>query len=787
MTSGDDPTSMRQRYSRAVRLTGPKAAAEIPGVAVEGYWIDATHFYFTGERFEPSLGRKVAIPMVADAESDRVEEVISLETLAAILSEQSSSPVDLATLSTATAFDMPRHDTLTVSLGNQHYLVDARQRRVIETHTSLPAAALYSPDGRSACFLKGYDVWLGERDTGAKRPLTTDGAARYCYGQNSETNGAAVSNRNRPTPVGLWSADSQWFLTHRIDERTLPEMTLMQHAPPGGGRPVVHCYKYPMPGDPLPMATYIAIHVRTGRVVVFNDFTLPILFFSPFFVRTVWFHGSDAIYCLRMDRYRKSVELIRLDLNNGTGRIILTERATTGYLDLHPNIVGTPNVRTLTGSAEVVWFSERDGWGHLYLYDATTGALKNQITRGPWLVRDIVHIDEAARRIVFLAGGIDPGVDPARRSLCAVDLDSGNFEVLVTHDGDIFVPPTEPCGLDQSRPFQPTRARPGISPDGRFGVVRYASVSRGNTSKILNFHTQQTLHLATARPPSNATPPRHFSAMAADGVTRLNGVMFLPSDFDENQRYPMIDDIYPGPQVAQQPQSFASMNSASARALAELGFVTIMLDTRCMPVRDRAFHQVGYGKLLELQLADHATVVRQLCEKYSFIDADRIGMIGWSGGGAATARALFDYGEVFKVGVSVCGNHDSDLYLASWSDKYRGPRDDRGWVEKANAARAHQLRGHLLLMSGDMDENVHISQTLTLVDALVRANRDFDLLVVPNADHRVLVTNGYALRRAWDYFVRHLLKETPPADFAIQFEPHELAWYSKSVMREIRQ
>jgi dipeptidyl-peptidase-4 len=777
---------MLQRYSRALHLTGPKAAAETRGVAVEGYWIDATHFYFTGERFEPSLGRKVAIPSLANSESGRVEEVISLQALVAILSKPSSGAVDLAALSTAD-FDMPRHGTLAVSLGSQHYLVDIRHGCLIETTPAFPAAALYSPDGHYACFLKGYDVWLKERDTGAERPLTSDGVAHYCYGQNSETNGAAVSNRNRPLPVGLWSPDSQWFLTHRIDERTLPELTLLQHVPPGGGRPMVHRYKYPMPGDPLPIATYIAVHVTSGRIVVFNDFTVPILFFSPFFVRTVWFHGSEAIYCLRMDRYRKGVELIRLDLNSGAGQVILTEHAAGGYLDLQPNIVGTPNVRTLSLAAEVVWYSERDGWGHLYLHDAMTGALKNQITRGSWLVRDIVHIDESARRILFLAGGLDPTADPARRSLCAVDLDGRNFEVLVTHDGDIFVPPTEPCGLDQSRPFQPTRAPAGISPDGRFGVVRYASVSRGNTSRILNFRTQQPLHLATSHPPSDATPPRHFSVLAADGVTHLHGVMFFPSDFDESRRYPLIDDIYPGPQVAQQPQSFSSMNSASARALAELGFVTVMLDTRCMPVSSRAFHQVGYGTLLELQLADHATVVRQLCQRYAFIDAERIGMIGWSGGGAATARALFDHGDVFKVGVSVCGNHDSDLYLASWSDKYRGAQGERGWTEKANAVVAHQLRGHLLLMSGDMDENVHVSQTLSLVDALVRANRNFDLLILPNADHRVLVTHGYAVRKAWDYFVRHLLEQTPPPDFEIKFETHELTWYSRSVMREIRQ
>jgi dipeptidyl aminopeptidase/acylaminoacyl peptidase len=263
--------------------------------------------------------------------------------------------------------------------------------------------------------------------------------------------------------------------------------------------------------------------------------------------------------------------------------------------------------------------------------------------------------------------------------------------------------------------------------------------------------------------------------------------MFFPSDFDERRHYPLIDYIYPGPQKAQQPQSFRSPNCAPALALAELGFVTIMLDSRGAPISSKAFHQGGYPALLEPQLADHASVVRQLCERCSFIDNDRIGVVGWSGGGCATARALFDYGEIFKVGVAACGNHDSNFYAAFWSDKYRGPRGHEASAEQANPTMAHKLTGKLLLISGDMDDNVHVSHTLSLVDALIRSNRDFDLLIVPNEDHYVLMASGYAMRRAWDYFVRHLLREVPPPNFEIRFESHELARLTKALSREVRQ
>lgn len=777
--------AMRQRYSRAVRLSAPKVAAEIPRVAVEGYWLDDSRFYFLSERVEPSLGRVVATPSIVDGETQRVEEVISLAALADLLSDYSGQRVDLNALSLA-EFDMPDRDTLAVSVGGRDYLVEVQRRRVLEARVSLDVPALYSPDGRYACFVRGHDLWLKDLGTGAERPLTTDGAPHHCYGQESESNLSAVSYRKRPNPMGLWSPDSQWLLTHRIDERSLPELALIQHVPAGGGRPVLHQYKYPFPGDPMPVATYVAIHIASGRVVTFEDFPAPVLGYSPlsYMYWMAWFGTSDTAWFLRLDRHFKHAELIHLDLTRGTGRVVLEETTASGYLEPHHLMSGRPNVRTLAGSGEVIWFSEADGWGHLYLYDAVTGALKNRITCGDWMVRDIVHVDERERRLLFTAHGIDPQLDPARRSLCSINFDGSGFKVLHSHDGDLALPKTDPAGLPQNRPFRPSFAQTGLSPAGRFGAFRYTSVERGNVTEIVDLRTWRGVAIASALPAPGEVPPRPFTALAADGVTRLHGVLFLPSDFDERRRYPVIDYIYPGLQMTWQPQSFRSLYSGQARALAELGFVTVMLDTRGMPFRSRALHQIGYGELLEPHLADNAAVVRQLCERHPFLDGDRVGVIGMSGGGAAAARALFDYGAIFKVGVSVCGNHDSTFNTAMWSDKYRGPGNRESWAEQANAAAAYKLTGHLLLISGEMDENVHVSHTLSLVDALIRANRDFDLMIVPNEGHLVLITSGYVQRRVWDYFVRHLLGETPPKNFEIRFEPHEFARLEKNHVRE---
>jgi dipeptidyl aminopeptidase/acylaminoacyl peptidase len=228
------------------------------------------------------------------------------------------------------------------------------------------------------------------------------------------------------------------------------------------------------------------------------------------------------------------------------------------------------------------------------------------------------------------------------------------------------------------------------------------------------------------------------------------------------------------------------MSSAPARALAELGFITLMLDSRGTPVGSRAFHQGGYPALLEPQVADHAAVVRQLCEQFQFVDGHRVGLLGFSAGGAAAVRALCNHPDIFKVGVAACAYDDADLCTSMWSDQYRGPQGAVTRTEQANSELVPKLRGNLLLMSGDLDENVSVSQTLGLVDALIRANKDFDLLIVPNATHGFLFENGYAQRRMWDYFVRHLLGEMPPSDCEIRFEPAELAEFARKSRLETR-
>jgi dipeptidyl-peptidase 4 len=773
--------SQAERYLLASECTAPRVAMRCASTA--GYWLSDNEFFFVKEEQRSPQERPVAIPSIADCSADSITEVMPLEKLASLMARSVPEALGPEILRGARV-DMPDRETLAVSLRNMTYLIDTRTQRVLSTSASAPPA-LHSPDGRYACYIHKNDLWLRDRSSGAARPLTTDGAAHRCYGQEPETNLAAVSYRKRKRPVGLWSPDSEWFLTHRIDERDVPELGLMENSLPGGGRPILHRYAYPMVGDPLPEAQFVAIHPGSGRTVLFED-RLLVSNFSPFSMGRVWHgHGERRVaFAIAVDRFSKVVELCEFNLVQGTSRLVLREQASSGYLNLNVMATGTPNVCTLVDSDEVIWFSERDGWGHLYLYDGRTGSLKNQITRGNWVVRDIVYVDERRRRVLFLACGLDSAADPAWRSLCSIDFEGLDLKVLLAREGDLSVP-VDLRTAGQERPFG--RATAGVSPDGRFVVVNYGNVERGDGTQILDLARGTFLSLVKETPRADGVRTHRCTARAADGVTVLHGVIFLPSDFEKSHRYPLIDYIYPGPQVTHQPQYLDSLDASVAKGIAELGFVTLMLDTRGMPTRSRSFQQLGYGSLLEPQLADHAAVVQELSKRYPFIDGERIGILGQSAGGAAAARALFDYGTTYKVGVAVCGDHAPRFYSSAWSDKYRGPPPESGtWSDQDNTAVAHKLSGHLLLIAGDMDENVHVSQTLALADTLIGANRDFELLIVPNAGHDVLMTDGYTIRRIWDFFVRHLLKREPPNHFHLRFRPEELERYAEQTKREAR-
>jgi dipeptidyl aminopeptidase/acylaminoacyl peptidase len=458
------------------------------------------------------------------------------------------------------------------------------------------------------------------------------------------------------------------------------------------------------------------------------------------------------------DRGYQGYRLLEVLAADGATRTIAVEESDDGIAPRGINwqsTDGLPDLVVSGGGRDVIWWSLRDGWPHLYLYDGETGAVRRQLTSGAWSVQDVLHVDEAARRVVFTGSGREAGRDPYLRAVYSVSLDGGDPE-LITHDEldhQAWVSPTGTFLVDTaSRWDQPPTT-----------VVRETSgpvvcpVEQGDASRLLATGWQ---------------PPDRMCVKGRDGQTDVYGLLFRPSASDRRP-LPVVDFIYGGPQMNQAGASFADSARAAqadgvsssfwhAQAIAELGFAVVMIDGLGMPGRSRDFQAVAWRNLADAGIPDHVAAYPQLGEQYPDLDIERIGIFGHSAGGYASAQAILRYPDVYKVCVSSAGNHDHRLDKAVWVERYMGLPVGDHYAEQANRRLAGRLRGKLLLAHGDMDENVPLAGTLSLVDALIEANKDFDLLVLPNRSHR-FADDPYFTRIRWDYFVRHLRGENPPA------------------------
>ncbi|MEV0614860.1 prolyl oligopeptidase family serine peptidase [Nonomuraea sp. NPDC050404] len=432
----------------------------------------------------------------------------------------------------------------------------------------------------------------------------------------------------------------------------------------------------------------------------------------------------------------------RLDPATGATTTLISETGRT-RLDPAPEYLDPPIVRVLD-SGEILWWSQRDGWGHLYLH-APDGQRLGQITTGQWLVRRVLWVDEERREVWFLAGGLVDD-DPYVRQICRIGLDGTRFTRITDDDLD----------HDAISP-----------PEGGYLVDRASSLSAPPRSVVLGGDGQVLVELespdASALEELGWRPPERFRTTAADGKTPIYGLLWRPHDFDPERRYPIIDHAYPGPQVSRTSSSFDNTASGEPEALAALGFAVVAIDGRGTPGRGKSFHDQSYGALGDAgSLADHIAAIRELGHRHPWLDTDRVGITGHSGGGFATGRALLAHPEFYKVGVAVAGNHDNGVYLPLWAEQYHGDLSDEGRRSISNPALAANLRGKLLLVHGELDDNVHPYQTLRLVDALIEADKDFDLLLVPGVEHALFGRMHYVTRRTWDYFVRHLHGTEPP-------------------------
>ncbi len=627
-----------------------------------------------------------------------------------------------------------------------------------------------APDGSVAVFCRDHDLWLRDLATDEERRLTTDGAPHNAYGASAEMNLTPISLKRRGVVLpanALFSPDGTRIFTSRLDERDVRDFPLLQHVPEDGSvRPVLHHMRFALSGDAgLPVETHCVIDLATGAVTPCQAGPHVTGMTTCLEKEEAWWsNDSTRVFFLDRDRYWQRQTLWEMNAATGAARAVFTETSAT-FIDTNVSVQSLPNIRVLDSTDEFIWFSQDSGWGHLYLHDLATGRRKAAITAGDWLVRDLLRVDEAARQLWFLAGART--ANPYHRTLCRVGFDGTGLTVLTPGEDDhTLAMPLKRVPRDHIRPAMVTGD--WCAPGGACFVHTHSDLTTLPVSELRRADGSlvcvlETASIAAGTPFRFAEP---FTVTAADGATTLFGSYWLPTDFDPAQRYPVIDYIYPGPQRGQILTTLLTDvmgelgRTMLPQAFAELGFVVLNIEGRGNPGRSKAFHDDCYGNLRNPgRLEDHVAALAQLQSRFPWMDTSRVGIMGHSGGGYATVRALCAHPDIFHAGIATSGNHDQRGYSFAWTEKYMGPAAD--YAAAANPPYVKALRGRLLLAAGDVDDNVHPALTLQLVAALIAADKDFDYIPLPNDDHTTVWSGRYFLRRAMEFMVASLGEPHP--------------------------
>ncbi|HUM04387.1 MAG TPA: DPP IV N-terminal domain-containing protein [Terriglobales bacterium] len=606
-----------------------------------------------------------------------------------------------------------------------------------------------SPDGAWIAFVRDYNLWLRSTLSGQEVALTHDGEKDYDYATELPEGKFLIEQASKgvvPPAQVFWSPDSTRLVTYRMDSRYAGRFTTIQSVPPGRLRPQAYTYVYQLPGEWLPRAEPLVFEVGSGKRIPLQTDPIEMEFQGG--PSLEWTKDSQRIFFTTNGRAYKSSEFREANPATGATRVVVQENADT---NIDP---GANFIQPIRDGSSLLWGSERSGWNHMYLYDIRTGALQAQLTSGNWVVHEIVQVDEKAGFVYFLAAGREAGEDPYQTHLYRVGLDGRSLQLLTPEPANhsVVMSPRHDCFIDSySRPDLPTKV-----------VLR--SASNGEEWMALEETDVNALQKTGWRYPES------FRGKAADQTTDLYGMIWRPSNFDSRKKYPVIEQIYTGPQGFFVPKMFGRGLFNSLQSTAELGFIVVMIDGRGTAGRSKAFHDVSYKNLGgKGGIDDHIAMLRQMAAKYPYMDLARVGLYGGSAGGYDTVHAMLTHPDFYKVGVSISGNHDHRMDKAWWNELWMGYPVGDHYREQSNVTMADKLQGKLLLIHGDLDDNVNPSATLQLVDALIKANKDFDLLIVPNQYHG---DGGapYLWRRRWDFFVQHLLGVSPPKEFKIEID-----------------
>lgn len=611
---------------------------------------------------------------------------------------------------------------------------------------------ILSPDKKKVVFIKDWNLWARDLVSGEEKQLTTDGIENYGYATDN------AGWRQSERPVVLWSPDSKKIATFQQDQRHVSEMHLVST---NVGAPKIKSWKYPLPEDEkIIQIERVVIDIENGEMVRFDmpsddrrGTLCDDIACSGSFDDNQWINDGKQLVFVSSSRDHKIAQLRIADTKTGKVRDILKEEVATQY----ESGQGAINWRYLETSDEIIWYSERDNWGHLYLYDAKDGKLKHQITKGDFVVTRLKHLDQEAGILYFEANGREEGRNPYFSHLYSIGISGENLKLLTPENGthSIRFSPNYKYFVDNY-------SQPDVAP---------VSVLRDMEGNLIEKLEQADISRLVA---TGWKAPSPITVKSADGKYDLYGLMFTPTNLNPKKKYPVVNYIYPGPQGGSVGSWTFRPSRGDHQALAELGFIVVAIEGSCNPGRSKAFHDECYGNMAENTLPDQISGMKQLAEQHPYMDLEHVGIWGHSGGGFATASALFKYPDFFDVGISESGNHDNRNYEDDWGERYIGLMEEVDGVNnyevQANQLYAENLKGKLLLAHGGMDDNVPPYNTNLVVDALIKANKDFDLIMFPNARHGFGADSYYMTRRRWDYFVQHLKGMKPPKEYKIEYK-----------------
>ncbi len=790
-TPASDPAPGAADYVAADALFEPNLQGFVRNETVEATWLggDGSFWYrrdlVDGHeyvRFEPGGGERTPLfdhEALAAALGEALALQAGVDGPAALDTPPESTDLGLEGVEydaegrTLTARSVASGDPASVSCN-----LDAMSCEAVAPSPPEPGL-LPSPSGRSTAFRRADNLYVRDSEGGGERRLTTDGTPYYSYGALPENSLNAIPGRKAGTAPPLaatWSPDSRYLVTARLDERDLEPSPFVEWVPQDGSRrPLYHPIRTALPGErgELHAETFVFEPSR-GRQ---TRFVLPEPYADAGAALVDWSVGRSQAFVLSRTFGWKEAALLRVDLPTGVAVPVIEEDAATRF-ETNTVLYSAPNIRILGDGEEAVWYSDRSGWGHLYLYDAQTGELKNAITSGEWGVIDIVAIDEPGREIYFTATAREEGRDPYYRHLYRADLDGGGITLLTDVDADHEF---APASTRVSDPPDPARK---VNLDAGVFIDTYSTVSEPPVTVLRSTEDGRLIaeiERADASPLYEAgwRPPVRERVTAADGETDLYAVYYPPARDVASEKHPVIDAVYGGPQVFVAPRNFGEAYSAGnpryEGALARLGFAVVTVDGRGTPGRSSAFRDAGYPEFTQVGIDDHIAAIRGLAERHPEMDLDNVGIYGWSWGGTFAAQAILSRPEFYKVSVTGAGAYDyAALYtgfepftgVPEYTDgtRWQASLDDTpsSWESLDVTARAKNLVGKMMIVYGDLDENVPATQAFRLIDALTKADRRYDLLYLANRTHAGGY-DPYTVHRTWDYFVEHLMGADPPA------------------------